>query len=105
MNLILDLREDKFSGHTYFVEYEDFQAKEGSIILPESHREGTRVATIVDASPGSESYKIGDKVLLGWFSGKRIHLPGRTLYGRKVDEERHRIVYENEIYAKVKKEE
>jgi hypothetical protein len=42
-------------------------------------------------------YVPGDRVLLSVYAGVRIHLIGRTIDGEPIDEDRHRIIRQEEI--------
>lgn len=99
----------KLNGRRYLVEYDKFQEKVGSIIMPENASERSRLATVLAVGFAGEDEpelfcKPGDRILLNWYDGKRIHLPGRELYGSQVDEERHRIIDEAEVKAIVTEE-
>jgi hypothetical protein len=97
----LEMPKDDVNGNTFFVEYDDFVDKVGSIYVSEKHGEGSRIATIVEASSEDGFYKIGDRILLNWYAGKRIDLPGKKLYGREIIPDRHRVVFESEVIARV----
>lgn len=75
--------------------------KVGSIIMPKQHSERSRTATVVATGDRVVNYMVGDRVLLSWYTGVHIHLPGQEFFGIPVDEDRHRIVREEEVLAKL----
>jgi co-chaperonin GroES (HSP10) len=76
--------------------------KIGRIIVPEKHSERSRTAVVVACGDRVENYQTGDKILLSWYTGVHLHLPGAELFGVPVDEDRHRLVREDEILGKLK---
>jgi co-chaperonin GroES (HSP10) len=89
-------------GDRLFVIFGEVQEKKiGSIIIPGSHSERSRIGEVVGVGPGVKDYVVGDKVLASWYSGTRIHLDGDELYGRPVVEDAFRILVEQEILGKV----
>ena len=79
------------------------------IALPENHHERSRVGLVMQTGwkvrhPGKwwhfwrkPNYFPGDRVLLSVYAGVRIHLIGRTIDGEPFDEDRHRIIRQEEI--------
>jgi len=67
------------------------------IALPENHHERSRVGLIKQVGDGVTKYFPGDRVLLSVYAGVRIHLIGRTIDGEPIDEDRHRIIRQEEI--------
>ena len=77
------------------------ERKVGSIILADKHAERSRIATILAVGDEVKNYYVGDRVLLSWYTGVHLHVFGDTLFGTEVDEDRHRLVNEDEILAKI----
>jgi hypothetical protein len=71
------------------------------LALPPDHSERTRIGTIAEVGPDVQDYRVGDRVLVGTWSGVRLHLVGMVMYGEAVDEDRFRVVREDEILAAV----
>jgi co-chaperonin GroES (HSP10) len=78
------------------------ERKIGSIILADQHSERSRTATVVTVGDKVTNYAAGDKVLLSWYTGVHLHLIGEELFGSVVDEDRHRLVMEDELLGKLK---
>jgi chaperonin GroES len=87
--------------------------KIGNILVPEDHSERTRKATIIAVGPGLRErdgtirpvgYKVGDRIIMKWHAGDRLHLPTDTINGEPVDEIRHRIIREHEALAAIEEE-
>ena len=85
-------------GDRLYVILDEPKESVGSIILPERHSERSRVATVSAIGEDVKHIKVGDKVLISYYTGVFIHLP--DLAYRAV-EDRHRIVREDEILAKI----
>lgn len=77
------------------------ERKVGSIIISDKHAERSRVATILAVGTDVKNYHIGDRVLLSWYTGVHLHVFGDTLFGETVDEDRHRLVNEDELLGKI----
>jgi len=69
------------------------------IALPENHHERSRVGVIKQVGERVTRYKPGDRVLLSTYAGTRIHLIGRQIDGKDIDEDCYRIIREEEILA------
>ena len=67
------------------------------ISLPENHHERSRVGLVKQVGDAVTSYAPGDKVLLSVYAGVRIHIIGREIDGEPIDEDRHRIIRQEEI--------
>lgn len=68
----------------------------------EEHSERTRFATIkaVGDDPETASrFKVGDRVIVSWHGGTRLHLLDKTIYGRVWPEDLLRIFRSEEILA------
>jgi len=88
-------------GNRLLLWCDDLEQKVGSIIVAQQHSERSRTATVVAVGDGVENYRPGDKVLLSWYTGVHLHLLGKELFGQPVDEDRHRIVREDELLGKL----
>lgn len=77
------------------------EKKIGGLYVPDNHAERSRVGIIKDIGPEVKEYKVGDKILISWYSGTRIHLDGDKLYGEPVDEDSFRVLRECEILAQI----
>ena len=71
------------------------------IDLPENHHERSRVGVIQQCGPDVFGYYPGDKVLLSVYAGVRIHLIGRQIDGKDIDEDCFRIIRSEEILCKL----
>lgn len=69
------------------------------ISLPENHHERSRIGVIQQIGEKVSRYKPGDRVLLSTYAGTRIHLIGRQIDNKDIDEDCYRIVREEEILA------
>jgi co-chaperonin GroES (HSP10) len=72
-----------------------------SIAIPEQHHERSRIGIVKQVGDGVTKYFPGDKVLLSVYAGVRIHLIGRNIDGEPIDEDRHRIIRQEEIVATI----
>lgn len=88
-------------GDRLLVLCDEMVDKVGSIIMPNQHSERSRTAKVIAVGNKVEHYVPGDSILLSWYTGVHIHLPGKELFGTRVDEDRHRIVREEEILMKL----
>ena len=77
------------------------EKKIGSIIIPEGRSERSRTAVVVAVGDSVKNYVPGDTVLLSWYTGVHLHLDGKDLFGVPVDEDRHRIVRDEEILGRL----
>lgn len=85
-----------------FVILDEVQEKKiGSIIVPDNHSERSRTGIVMDVGPGVKDYNAGDKVLVSWYTGTRVHLDGETMFGKPVQEDSFRVVREGEILGLV----
>jgi co-chaperonin GroES (HSP10) len=68
----------------------------------DSHSERTRFATVMAVGDDLECirrFKVGDRVIVSWHCGVRIHLLDKTIYGQLWPEDLLRIVRTEEILA------
>lgn len=88
----------------------DKQGNKIEIAIPEEHHERSRVGVVQQVGEGTRDYKgeltplrykPGDKVLLGTYAGVRIHLIGRQIDGKDIDEDCYRIIRQEEIQAQL----
>ena len=68
------------------------------IPIPE-HSERSRIGVVQKVGEKVTRYKPGDYVLLSIYAGVRIHLIDKEIDGQKIDEDRFRIVREEEVLA------
>lgn len=70
------------------------------LILPEKHSEESRLGTVIAIGDEvDKKFKVGDQILIAFFSGTVLHFPGEGLTDDTV-----RMITESEIMAKVEKE-
>jgi co-chaperonin GroES (HSP10) len=84
------------------VKTKTIENRKGEIVeieIPEQHRERSRVGVVQQVGDSVSEYKAGDKVLLSVYAGVRIHLIGRKIDGQDIDEDRFRIIRQDEILA------
>ena len=79
--------------------YDKIAGKEIEILMPANHHERSRVGVVQQVGDAVTRYKPGDKVLLSTYAGVRIHLIGRQIYGKDIDEDCYRIIRAEEIIA------
>jgi co-chaperonin GroES (HSP10) len=88
-------------GERIFLVFDQMVDRVGRVIMPDKHSERTRTAEIRAIGDKVTFYKPGDKVLLSWYTGIRLHLEGQEINGEPVDEDRFRVVKQEEILAKI----
>jgi co-chaperonin GroES (HSP10) len=69
------------------------------IAIPEQHHERSRIGVIKQVGGDVTKYAPGDRVILSTYAGVRIHLIDREIDGEPIDEDRHRIIRQEEIIA------
>ena len=70
----------------------------GGVILPDSHSEESRLGTIIALGDEVDSkFKLGDQILVAFFSGIVLHFPGEGMSDDTI-----RMITQSEIMAKVK---
>jgi co-chaperonin GroES (HSP10) len=69
------------------------------IALPENHHERSRIGLVKQVGDAVTKYFPGDRVLLSVYAGVRVHLLGREIDGEPIDEDRHRVIRQEEIIA------
>jgi co-chaperonin GroES (HSP10) len=85
-------------GDRIYIVVDEPKESVGLIQLPEKHSERSRVATVSAVGEDVKHIKVGDKVLISYYTGVFIHLPDLAYRGK---EDLHRIVREDEILAKI----
>jgi len=101
-------------GSRILILCDDMAEKVGRIFVADKHSERSRTATIIATGDGIRKtrtkwwhlwktpiFKVGDKVLLSWYTGVHLHLIDKELFGIPVDEDKHRLVMEGEILGKL----
>lgn len=92
-----DLKLSPWGDRLYIVVDEPVE-KIGELFVPQKHSERSRTATVAAIGDGVTHFKVGDKVLISYYTGIFIHLPDLAFRGK---EDLHRIVREDEILAKL----
>jgi co-chaperonin GroES (HSP10) len=95
------LRLQMFEDRLFVILGEVEEKKIGRIIVPDSHSERSRIGVVMDVGPEVKDYKVGDRILVSWYTGTRVHLDGETMYGKPVVEDAFRVMRECEILGKV----
>lgn len=67
--LRLLLRLDEVGEKTY----------KGTIIIPDQHKERSRIATVIAIGNEIDKYKTGDRVLVSYYCGTEVHIPDRDM--------------------------
>lgn len=96
-------------GDRIYILLDEKIEKVGQIFVSESASERTRMATVKKMGPDCERTKrrflkksrtklnIGDRIVVMFYAGNVLHLLGESIL-----DERHRIVMEGEIMARIK---
>jgi co-chaperonin GroES (HSP10) len=92
-----ELRLSPWGDRIYLI-LDEMQESVGLIKLPERHSERSRIATVSAVGEAVKHFAVGDKVLISYYTGVFIHLPDLAF---RAQEDRHRIVREDEILAKL----
>ena len=74
--------------------------EEVELDLPENHHERSRIGVVQQCGPDVVGYFPGDRVLLSTYAGVRIHLIGRQIDGKDIEEDCYRIVRAEECLCK-----
>jgi co-chaperonin GroES (HSP10) len=102
-------------GDRLVVVYDDFvdtmvyKKPDGKVFAmkaPETHSERTRGATIMAIGTDDDAlknFKVGDRILLSWHSGVRLHLMDKIVYGRTWPEDLLRVIRTEEILTKMER--
>ena len=89
----------KVNDDRMYVVLDELVKEVRGIKMPDNHSERTRVGIVKQVGEKVTKYGVGDKVLLSTYAGVRIHLIDREIDGVAIDEDRHRIVREEEALA------
>lgn len=70
---------------------------------PEVHSERTRTATImgVGKEAAEEGFKEGDRIVVSWHCGTRLHFIDKAVFGKVWDEDLLRVIRTEEVLASV----
>ena len=74
-----------------YVVLDGFLDYKGLVILPEKHKEQTRVGTVIACGEAVERYVPGDRILMSYYTGTVLHLMQLDMR-----DERHRMMSEEE---------
>jgi co-chaperonin GroES (HSP10) len=98
----------KVLGDNVLVRCDDFVEKTASgLIIPKTHGERSRTATVFGVGPDVKECKVGDKVLVSWTAGARIHRVDDVIVvpelniEEPISEDFHRIMREYEVVSKI----
>ena len=88
-------------GDSIYLEVLPMREEQGLIKLPEVHSERTRKAVVRAIGDEVKKYKVGDKVLISYFTGTHLHLFELNAYDKP---DLHRMVRQDAILAKYEDE-
>ncbi len=71
----------------------------GSLYVPDKHSEHTRTGIVDSAGEEVKYYKVGDKVLVSYYSGVVVDLPELNALG--VGQDVHRVFMEDELLGHI----
>ena len=86
-------------GDRLYVRLDPMVEKVKNIFVPDDHREPSRIATIKEVGPEVKKFKVGDRILVSFYTGVPINLPQYDL-----DPALDKIATESEILALVHEE-
>ena len=86
-------------GNRMYILLDEFQEQVGQIYMPQKHSEQDRFATVIACGDEVTMYEEGDRILVSYYAGNRIHL-----IKYNITDDRHRIISEEEVKAKVTEE-
>ena len=69
--------------------------------LPDNHSERSRTGVIKAIGEDVRMYLPGDRVVVSVYAGTRIHLLGEEFEGQPIDEDRLRVIREEEVVCQV----
>ena len=80
--------------------------REFTLHTPDVHSERTRIATVKTVGPKAleEGFKVGDRVIISWHGGTRLHFIDKAIYGKIWDEDLLRVIRTEEVLASVTEE-
>lgn len=82
-------------GDRIYLVMDEFVEKIGSIFVSETHSERSRTGTVKAVGEDVKSLKVGDRVLISFYTGIKLHTPETYSH-----EDLHRIVREGEVLMK-----
>lgn len=91
----------KVNDDRIYVVLEEFVKTVRGIAMPDNHSERSRIGVVKQCGEKVTKYAPGDKVLLSTYAGVRIHLIDREIDGVPIDEDRHRIIREEEVLCQI----
>ncbi len=80
----------------YYVILDEFQSSVGGVLMPELHSEQSRIGTVISRGIGCTYYEPGDKVIIQFHIGVKLHL--LAFY---ITDEKFRVVHEDEILGTI----
>jgi hypothetical protein len=86
--------------------HKDESGREFTLKAPETHSERTRGATIMavgDDPYTRERYSVGERILVSWHCGTRLHLLDKIIWGRTWPEDLLRVIRVEEILVKMER--
>lgn len=69
--------------------------------LPENHSERSRTGVIKAVGGEAKMYVPGERVVVSVYAGTRLHLLGEEFEGKPIDEDRLRVIRQEEVVAVV----
>jgi co-chaperonin GroES (HSP10) len=89
-------------GHRLYLLLDEVGEKryKDTIIIPDQHKERSRIATVIAVGNEIKKFKAGDRVLVSYYCGTELHIPDRDMATGC-----HRCVPEEEIMFKITEEE
>lgn len=82
-----------------YVVLEEMVTTVRGIAVPDNHSERSRIGLVKQVGDKVTKYVPGDRLLLSTYAGVRVHLVGQEIDGEPIDEDRHRIIREEEALA------
>ena len=77
--------------YNLYVVLDGFLDYKGLVVLPEKHKEQTRVGTVIAVGDMVTRYEPGDRILMSYYTGTVLHLMQLDMR-----DERHRMMSEEE---------
>jgi len=84
-----------------YVVLEEMVTTVRGIAIADNHSERSRIGVVKQVGPEVENVAPGDRVLLSVYAGVRIHLIGHEIDGLPINEDRHRVIREEEILCQI----
>ncbi len=109
------MRFELFGKRMYVILAGVGEKKVGSVWIPDKHSEQSRIGTVIGVgkdtrtwwqrllrkrSDGVTKYRVGDRILVSYYSGVTVNMPEMAGKGDLMDT--HRIMVEDEILAAVR---